>query len=93
MQHKRFVVPEHSHFRFLFDNRNESNIGELINEAFAVELFDLIETNGPDFWIYGHTHSNISDFEIGKTCLKTNQLGYVKYNEQIGYQNEKIIEI
>lgn len=41
MQHERFVVPEHSHFKFLFDSRNESNIGELINIA----LTDLEEAN------------------------------------------------
>ncbi len=41
MQHERFVVPDHSHFMFLFDNRNEDNIGELINIA----LTDLEEAN------------------------------------------------
>ncbi|MBU2554194.1 MAG: type I restriction-modification system subunit M [Bacteroidetes bacterium] len=41
IQHERFVVPEHSHFRFLFDSRNEANIGELINIA----LTDLEEAN------------------------------------------------
>ncbi|HMQ69742.1 MAG TPA: type I restriction-modification system subunit M [Ignavibacteria bacterium] len=41
MKHERFVVPEHSHFRYLFDHRNESNIGELINIA----LTDLEEAN------------------------------------------------
>ena len=41
MQHERFVVPEHSHFRYLFDSRNEANIGELINIA----LTDLEEAN------------------------------------------------
>lgn len=41
MQHERFVVPEHSHFKFLYDNRNEPNIGELINIALA----DLEEAN------------------------------------------------
>lgn len=85
------VVATHHVPTFL--NYPEKFKNDALNEAFAVELFDLIETNGPDYWIYGHTHSNISDFEIGKTCLKTNQLGYVKYNEQIGYQNEKIIKL
>ena len=33
MKHERFVVPEQSHFRYLFDNRNASNIGEMINIA------------------------------------------------------------
>ena len=41
MQHERFVVPEHSHFKFLFENRNEPNIGELINIA----LTDLEDAN------------------------------------------------
>ena len=41
MQHERFIVPEHSHFMFLFDNRNEGNIGELIDIA----LEDLQEAN------------------------------------------------
>ena len=41
MQHERFVVPEQSHFKFLYDSRNESNIGELINIA----LVDLEEAN------------------------------------------------
>lgn len=41
MQHERFVVPEHSHFKYLFDHRNESNIGELIDVA----LEDLEEAN------------------------------------------------
>ena len=41
IQHERFVVPEQCHFRFLFDKRNEPNIGELINIALA----DLEEAN------------------------------------------------
>jgi type I restriction enzyme M protein len=41
MQYERFIVPEHSHFKFLFDHRNEANIGELINIA----LVDLEEAN------------------------------------------------
>lgn len=41
MQHERFIVPEHSHFKYLYDHRNEANIGELINIA----LTDLEEAN------------------------------------------------
>lgn len=41
MQHERFVVPDHSHFKYLFDHRNEPNIGELIDIA----LEDLEEAN------------------------------------------------
>lgn len=41
MQHERFIVPEQSHFKYLRDHRNETNIGELINIA----LTDLEEAN------------------------------------------------
>jgi type I restriction enzyme M protein len=41
MHHERFVVPETSHFNYLFDHRNEVNIGELIDIA----LTDLEEAN------------------------------------------------
>jgi type I restriction enzyme M protein len=33
MRQERFNVPEHCSFDYLFEHRNESNIGELINIA------------------------------------------------------------
>lgn len=63
--------------------------GDALNEAFAVELFDFIETNGPDYWIFGHHHCNIPGFVIGRTQLLTNQLGYVKYNEHREFDGGK----
>jgi type I restriction enzyme M protein len=41
MKHERFVVPANSHFNYLFDHRNEANIGELID----IGLVDLEEAN------------------------------------------------
>lgn len=41
MKHERFVVPEHCSFDYLYERRNETNIGELINIA----LNDLEEQN------------------------------------------------
>jgi len=61
----------------------------VLNDAFAVELTELIESTVPDCWIYGHTHVNTPDFKIGKTQLITNQLGYVKYGEQSGYRSDR----
>ena len=74
-------------------NYPEKYKGNVLNDAFAVELFDLIEAKGPDFWIYGHTHFNTPEFEIGKTKLVTNQLGYVKYGEHSQFQNDFCLEI
>ncbi len=66
---------------------------DILNEAFAVELFDLIESSNIDYWIYGHHHFNTPDFLIGKTKLLTNQLGYIKYRENGGFRNDALIEI
>ena len=64
-----------------------------LNEAFAVELHDFIGDAGADYWIYGHHHSRVQPFEIGKTKLITNQLGYVKYKEHIGFEGRSYIEV
>ncbi|MEO7308801.1 MAG: metallophosphoesterase [Chitinophagaceae bacterium] len=67
--------------------------GDLLNEAFAVELFDTIETSVIDYWIYGHHHCNTPGFKIGNTTLLTNQLGYVQKNEHQLFKPNAIIEI
>ncbi len=64
-----------------FMNYPEQYKGSLLNEGFAVELFDFIEQSGIDCWIYGHHHCNTSDFVIGSTTMLTNQLGYVRAGE------------
>lgn len=74
-----------------FLNYPEKYKGDALNEAFAVELFDLIEESEADSWIYGHTHHNAADFKIGSTQLMTNQLGYVKYGEQKLFDTKKFI--
>ena len=77
-QAKNIVV---SHHVPTYLNYPEQYKGDVLNEAFAVELYDMIEANGPDYWIYGHSHHNTYDFKIGSTSLITNQLGYVQRNE------------
>ncbi|TSA34194.1 MAG: metallophosphoesterase [Porphyromonadaceae bacterium] len=67
--------------------------GDPLNEAFGVELSGLIEDQGPDWWIYGHTHSNTPHFPIGNTQLLTNQLGYVKYKEHYEFSATNTISI
>jgi predicted phosphohydrolase len=82
-----------SHHVPSFLNYSKEFIGSELNEAFAVELFDLIETNGPDYWIYGHHHTNTPDFKIGKTQMLTNQVGYVKYGEHQLFNSKKTIDL
>lgn len=64
-----------------------------LNEAFAVELYNMIESSNIDYWIYGHHHTNTPEFFIGKTRLLTNQLGYVQQNEHQLFKTDKCIEL
>ncbi|UKJ06236.1 metallophosphoesterase [Solitalea lacus] len=67
--------------------------GDVLNEAFAVELHDLIEPSGTACWVYGHHHNNTSEFSIGNTQIITNQLGYVQQNEHRLFETNKYLEI
>lgn len=87
---KRVVVTHHVP---TFLSYPEKYKGGVLNEAFAVELYDLIETHQPDYWIYGHHHYNTPDFKIANTQLITNQLGYVRRGENAGFNLGKMIEV
>ena len=87
---KKIVV---THNAPTFMNYPEKYKGGTLSEAFAVELFDLIDCSDVDYWIYGHHHVNTPDFEIGQTKLITNQLGYVKYGLDETFDNGKIITV
>lgn len=73
-----------------FMNYPEQFKGSVLNEAFAVELDDLIETHQPNYWIYGHSHQNANNFSIKNTQLRTNQLGYIQCNEHLNYSSKSI---
>ena len=67
--------------------------GDILNEAFATELHDLIEASGVHSWIYGHTHYNTPAFTIGIAQLLSNQLGYVQHGEHSTFVRDKVIVI
>jgi predicted phosphohydrolase len=64
-----------------------------LTEAFAVELFDLIEDSGAACWIYGHHHVNTPEFTIGQTKMLTNQLGYIQHYEHGSFRRDAWIEV
>ena len=70
-----------------FNNYPEEFKDSNVNEAFAVELYDYIEDSSIDYWIFGHHHRNVENFKIGETELMTNQLGYIRYNENIRFNH------
>ena len=67
--------------------------GDILNEAFAVELHDYIEQTQPHYWVYGHIHANAMDFKIGSTQLLSNQLGYVRHGENTHFLNDVVFEV
>lgn len=82
-----------THHMPTFMNYPEEYRNSPLSEAFATELSGLIIDSEPEYWIFGHHHSNEGDFNIGKTRLLTNQVGYVMYNEQKGFNPGKYIEV
>lgn len=76
-----------------FLNYPEQYKNNILNEAFATELYDFIESSQPSHWVYGHHHQNTPEFMIEKTKLITNQLGYVQKKENKNYDKGKCIII
>lgn len=66
--------------------------GSALNQAFAVELDELIADSGAVAWIYGHHHRNIPAFTIGSTRMLTNQLGYVASGEHRSFDPGAVLD-
>ncbi|WP_319231074.1 metallophosphoesterase [Draconibacterium orientale] len=74
-------------------NYPEKYQGSYLNEAFAVELYDLIIDSDIDYWIFGHHHQNHCDFTIGKTRMLSSQLGYVQFDEHKDFSTAQYFHI
>lgn len=67
--------------------------GSPLNSAFTVEIGNFIASSRIDYWIYGHSHTNI-DAEINGTRILANQLGYIAHGEQYnGFINNRYFEL
>lgn len=65
----------------------------LLNDAFCVEKTNFILNSNIEYWIYGHSHRNIKDFEIASTKMVTNQLGYMGLQEHHSFNLEKVLSV
>lgn len=64
-----------------------------LRTAFATDLDAFIEDSRIDYWVYGHSHTNI-DCQVGRTKIVSNQLGYVEYGEnRHGFEFDKYFEL
>jgi predicted phosphohydrolase len=64
-----------------------------LTDAFAVALDDFIIDKEPDCWIFGHHHTNVKPFTIGKTLMLTNQMGYLQHGVCRHYKTDALIQI
>jgi len=62
-------------------------------DAFSVELTDFIKNCNADYWIFGHSHSNVKKVTIGKTKCICNQMGYTFRCEHLTFDNGKYITV
>lgn len=88
--HKKVVVTHHVPTLMKYPARYK---GDVLNDGFAVELFDWISQSQPDAWIFGHHHDNTTPFKIGQTNLLTNQLGYVLRGEHTEFDRKKVCSV
>lgn len=64
-----------------------------LRSAFATDLHYLMEDGRIDYWVYGHSHTNIN-CKVFNTEVICNQLGYVEHNGQMaGFRLDKYFEI
>lgn len=82
-----------SHHVPTFSNYPEKYINSRLNQGFATELYDLVESSNAAFWISGHTHEIVPLFTIGNTVLTSNQLGYVEYGEHVKFDPRKTVTL
>jgi hypothetical protein len=82
-----------SHHLPSFSNYPKKHQNDPINAGFASNLDDFIVKMAPNAWIFGHHHTNIEPFLIGNTFMFTNQLGYINFKENQGFDRKACIRI
>ena len=64
-----------------------------LRSAFATDLHYLMEDGRIDYWVYGHSHTNIN-CKVFNTDVVCNQLGYVEHGGQMkGFRLDKNFEL
>lgn len=64
-----------------------------LNSAFVTEMHNFIYDSPIDYWVYGHSHSNMTEVEVNGTRIVCNQLGYVGRGDVRSFDREAMFEI
>lgn len=87
---KNVVITHHLPSPLCYNNSIKDSF---LVDAYSTDLSSFINKSSIDFWIYGHCHWNREEFNIGKTKLLTNQLGYVHEGEHITFDRNKLLNV
>lgn len=86
------MLPPYAYLKIVLQKKHSSYF-------FSAKLLPYLASNCADtvgtiyFPYSAPSRVNVADFEIGNTKLITNQLGYIKYNENTGFNDKAIISI
>lgn len=88
---KKVVVTHHLPSHLLVEEQFRCS---RLNGAFVSEQGDWIAESNIEYWIYGHSHSNIDDTICSTKCV-ANQLGYIGIDQKPspGFDKAKVIDI
>ena len=67
----------------LYDN-------DLLSAAYVSDLSDMLEEDGPDLWVHGHTHTSF-DYVVCRTRVVCNPRGYGRENR--GWNPGLVVEV
>lgn len=87
---KRVVISHHVPTELCISSKFKGNT---INGAFVVELHDFIYDSSINYWIYGHSHHNLSEVRINGAKVICNQLGYINAHEKRSFNSSAYFEI
>lgn len=88
---KKIVVTHHCPIQ---DPMIEKHVGRMSYPAYADDQTSIMYENGPDYWIHGHIHTNLTNgMKKGSTTILSNNLGYVDDEENAGFNRKAVIEI
>lgn len=91
-RNKPLVVLTHHTPSRLSEHPSYYNPNDYLWQSFHNSLDDLIEEEGPDIWIHGHTHDSY-DYLIGNTRVICNPYGYFNYQVNPSFNPSLILEI
>lgn len=66
--------------------------GHPLNRYFLHDLSGFVEGCGADLWVHGHTHDSF-DYRVGRTRVLCNPAGYLRYEENVGFQEGLTVDL